>query len=114
MSALRESVRRPGFWIKVIAAAALVAAAIFDWTRPAPEQISARLYERAVIGTYQRFVRPFSSRFIRCRFHPTCSQYSFAAVHAHGLPRGLWLTTKRLARCTPWTPMGTVDPVPLQ
>ncbi len=112
MSALRQSVRRPFFWITIIAAATLVAAAIFDWTRPAPLQWSVRSYERFVILPYQRFVRPHTRRLIRCRFQPSCSHYSFLAVHLHGFPRGLWLTTKRLLRCAPWTPMGTYDPVP--
>ncbi len=112
MPALRQSVRRPVFWIKWIAAAALVAAAIFDWTRPAPEQVSARVYNRAVIGTYLGYVRPYTSRFIRCRFSPSCSSYSFYAVEQHGFAKGVWLTTLRIIRCGPWVAMGTHDPVP--
>lgn len=112
MSALRQSVRRSRFWILFIAAAALVAAAIFDWTQPAPDQWSVRLCNEAVIRPYQRFVRPTTSRFIRCRYKPSCSEYSFQAIRTHGFPEGLWLTVKRIARCTPWVPMGTRDPVP--
>lgn len=112
MPALRQSVKRPVFWIKVIAAVALAAAAIFDWQRPPQEQASVRLYELAIIRPYQRFVSPRTSHFIRCRFQPTCSHYSFQAVRTHGFPKGLWLTTKRILRCAPWVPMGTSDPVP--
>ncbi len=112
MSALRQSVRRPVFWIKLIAAAALAAAAIFDWTRPAAEQVSVRIYERAVIGTYHTYVRPYTSHFIRCRYRPSCSSYSFYAVAQHGFAKGVWLTALRILRCGPWVPMGTDDPVP--
>ena len=52
------------------------------------------------------------STFVRCRYQPTCSQYSTEAVRAHGFPKGIWLTTKRLFRCMPWVPLGTRDPVP--
>jgi len=45
----------------------------------------------------------------RCRFTPTCSDYALAVIMRHGAVRGGWLTAKRLARCGPWTPMGTVD-----
>ena len=35
------------------------------------------------------------------------------AVAIHGVPRGLLLGVRRLARCHPWNP-GGVDPVPLR
>lgn len=47
---------------------------------------------------------------IQCRFTPTCSHYADAVVARHGALVGSWLTVKRLARCGPWTPMGTADP----
>jgi putative membrane protein insertion efficiency factor len=46
-----------------------------------------------------------------CRFHPTCSEYSIAALREHGAVRGLWLTFRRLLRCHPWGGVG-FDPVP--
>ncbi|MCP5112185.1 MAG: membrane protein insertion efficiency factor YidD [bacterium] len=45
-----------------------------------------------------------------CRFHPTCSDYMRQAVARHGVPRGLWLGTKRLSKCHPFHP-GGFDPV---
>jgi putative membrane protein insertion efficiency factor len=46
-----------------------------------------------------------------CRFHPSCSEYAIEAVEVHGVPRGLWLSLRRLARCHPFR-KGGFDPVP--
>jgi putative membrane protein insertion efficiency factor len=46
-----------------------------------------------------------------CRFYPSCSSYAIEAVETHGTGRGLWLATRRLARCRPFGPSG-FDPVP--
>jgi putative membrane protein insertion efficiency factor len=112
MPALRQSVTSRRFWIKIIAAVIVTAAAIADWSRPPQHQVSVLLYEKAVVGPYRWLIRPMSFGFVRCRYVPTCSQYSVEAVRGFGLPKGLWLTAKRLLRCMPWVPMNTRDPVP--
>jgi putative membrane protein insertion efficiency factor len=63
----------------------------------------------AALSGYKRFVSPVLPP--ACRFAPTCSEYMREAIGIHGLPRGLWLGTRRLARCHPWNP-GGYDPVP--
>ncbi|PIV62338.1 membrane protein insertion efficiency factor YidD, partial [Candidatus Roizmanbacteria bacterium CG01_land_8_20_14_3_00_33_9] len=45
-----------------------------------------------------------------CRFHPTCSQYTYQAVEKYGSLKGLWLGFKRIIRCHPWN-KGGFDPV---
>jgi len=46
-----------------------------------------------------------------CRYHPTCSEYTYQAIEAYGIMRGSWLGLKRILRCHPWASAGT-DPVP--
>jgi putative membrane protein insertion efficiency factor len=62
------------------------------------------------IVIYRRFVSPLKPA-PTCRFHPTCSAYAVEAVHVHGVVRGTWLATVRLAKCHPFHP-GGLDPVP--
>jgi uncharacterized protein len=62
-----------------------------------------------LIRTYQRLLSPLLGP--RCRFYPSCSQYTLEAVRAYGPARGLWLGARRISRCHPLHP-GGIDPVP--
>ena len=62
-----------------------------------------------ILRVYQRFLRPFLG--YRCRFYPSCSNYSLEAFKRYGFLRGLALTVFRLLRCQPLA-KGGVDPVP--
>ncbi|WP_235200634.1 membrane protein insertion efficiency factor YidD [Pseudomonas monteilii] len=63
----------------------------------------------ALVRGYQLLISPIIGN--RCRFHPSCSQYSIEALRTHGALVGTWLTVRRLLRCHPLHP-GGFDPVP--
>ena len=63
----------------------------------------------ALIKLYQWIVSPMLGP--KCRFTPTCSQYSLEAFKKYGVFKGLWLTIRRIGRCHPWGGHG-YDPVP--
>jgi uncharacterized protein len=82
-----------------------------DSFRQPSSQLTAAMYVASVQG-YQRFIRPITSDWVRCRFRPTCSRYSIEAVRVHGIRKGLVLTARRLVSCRPPVPMGTENAVP--
>lgn len=61
------------------------------------------------VWLYRRLVSPWKPA--TCRFHPSCSQYAYEALHRHGALRGGWLLVRRLLRCQPFCEPG-FDPVP--
>ncbi len=63
----------------------------------------------ALIRFYQYAISPLIGR--RCRYFPTCSEYTADAVTKYGAFKGSWLGVKRICRCHPWHP-GGYDPVP--
>jgi putative membrane protein insertion efficiency factor len=72
--------------------------------------LNARPLALAGIHAYQRTWSPLAARVgLRCRFSPTCSRYAELVIQRDGIVRGGWKAVTRVARCGPWTPMGTKD-----
>lgn len=62
----------------------------------------------AIISLYRRLISPLMPR--RCKYHPSCSEYSIEALREWGLVRGSAMSVWRLLRCNPLSP-GGFDPV---
>jgi putative membrane protein insertion efficiency factor len=63
----------------------------------------------ALIRWYQRHISAGLAG--SCRFHPTCSQYTYEAVESYGALRGIAMGAWRILRCNPLND-GGYDPVP--
>lgn len=99
--------------LRALAAASIVILAVtLDLRRPPEDQW---LTAAAVGGIhlYQATLSPVYARTgVRCRFTLSCSHYGEEAIRKYGIARGGYLAAARVLRCGPWTPEGTVDPVP--
>lgn len=62
-----------------------------------------------LIKIYQLGISPLLGS--KCRFIPTCSQYTAEALKKYGLFKGCVLAAKRIAQCHPGGGSG-YDPVP--
>jgi putative membrane protein insertion efficiency factor len=47
----------------------------------------------------------------RCRFYPSCSQYTIEAIQKFGPVKGIGMGSRRILRCQPFCE-GGFDPVP--
>ncbi len=63
----------------------------------------------AAIKFYRKFISPLKKPC--CRFMPTCSEYAIEALSRYGVIKGLYLSVKRILRCSPLS-KGGYDPVP--
>ncbi|MCC7236943.1 MAG: membrane protein insertion efficiency factor YidD [Bryobacterales bacterium] len=109
MPALRRCLRQPHGYLAAVALALVLAGA--DARRAPERQWTARGYVR-LVEAYQRWLRPVSSLIVRCRYRPTCSEYSRQAVTRFGIAEGARLTVRRLWSCRGAVALGSPDPVP--
>lgn len=61
-----------------------------------------------LIKIYQKGISPYFGR--RCRFYPTCSEYSRQAIIKYGAVKGSYLAIKRILKCHPFH-KGGYDPL---
>src|SRR5262249_5412983 len=98
--------------ISLLIAVFTMSAICLDSTRAPEAQLAGRVYCKLVFY-YQQKVSPHLAKYVRCRFNPSCSAYSFEVVKRFGIIKGLRFTACRLSRCHHGTPLGTEDCAPL-
>ncbi|WP_198284001.1 membrane protein insertion efficiency factor YidD [Evansella cellulosilytica] len=54
-----------------------------------------------LIRFYQKKLSPIKPKHIKCRFHPTCSQYAILSLEKYGVRKGTIKFLQRLWRCRP-------------
>ena len=59
-----------------------------------------------LIKIYQKIISPIFGK--RCRFYPTCSEYSRQAITKYGAIKGTYLSIKRILKCHPFHKGGYV------
>ena len=64
-----------------------------------------------IIIWYQRNVSVWlDSKNIKCKYYPTCSEYTKQAIEKYGLLKGIFLGAWRIIRCNPFS-KGGYDPL---
>ena len=64
-----------------------------------------------VIIWYQKNISIWlESKNIKCKYYPTCSEYTKQAVEKYGCIKGIFLGIKRILRCNPFS-KGGYDPL---
>ena len=60
-----------------------------------------------IIKFYQKHISIFFEKNgVKCKFYPTCSEYSMQAYEKYGFLKGSFLSIRRILRCNPFSKGG--------
>ena len=60
---------------------------------------------------YKKTLSPiFEHLGIKCKYYPSCSEYTKQAIEKYGIIKGIFLGIKRILRCNPFS-KGGYDPL---
>ena len=57
-----------------------------------------------LIRFYQTAISPHTTP--KCKYYPTCSQYTYEAIERFGAFKGTFMGAWRILRCNPWSKGG--------
>jgi hypothetical protein len=64
-----------------------------------------------IIEWYQKNISSYLEyKNIKCKFYPTCSEYTKQAIEKYGACKGIFLGITRIIRCNPFS-KGGYDPL---
>ena len=63
-----------------------------------------------LINFYQKNISNLKNKNIRCKFYPTCSEYTKQAIEKYGALKGCILGIIRIFKCNPFS-KGGYDPL---
>lgn len=64
-----------------------------------------------IIDWYKKYISVWlESKNVKCKFYPTCSEYTKQAIEKYGAIKGITLGIKRFLRCNPFS-KGGYDPL---
>jgi len=64
-----------------------------------------------LIEFYQKYISKFlETKNIKCKYYPTCSEYTKQAIMKYGVIKGCMLGSKRILKCNPFS-KGGYDPL---
>ena len=64
-----------------------------------------------LIKIYKKFISQFFYiKGVRCKYYPTCSEYTKQAIEKYGSVKGSFLGIKRIIKCNPFS-KGGYDPL---
>lgn len=62
-----------------------------------------------LIEKYQKYISPINEHYnIKCKYFPSCSEYTKQAINKYGVLKGCFLGIKRIIKCNPFS-KGGVD-----
>lgn len=64
-----------------------------------------------LIKIYKKILSPIINYFgVKCKYYPTCSEYTMQAIEKYGTIKGCFLGIKRILKCNPFS-KGGYDPL---
>ena len=64
-----------------------------------------------LIKKYQKHISPIFTHYgTKCKYFPTCSEYTIQAIEKYGSIKGSYLGIKRIIKCNPFS-KGGYDPL---
>ena len=62
-----------------------------------------------IIKFYQKYISSIKPKKVKCKFHPTCSEYGIQAIKKYGIFKGIKKTVIRLKKCNPYNRDSCID-----